>query len=149
MGWNGDVAFKMQTDVVNPGLGAWGLSGAGMRGAWGLRAGEGLASSCALCLVGDSGLWQRKGGPQDLKQRAGPEWGGRRGQRVPRGRIQPSRVGAGTDHPGGLGENRPVEGCGAGWRAEGMALAPRLRKVLSKKTWAGSSLQVFASSPMT
>lgn len=35
MGWNGDVAFKMQTDVVNPGLGAWGLSGAGMRGALG------------------------------------------------------------------------------------------------------------------
>lgn len=83
VGWNGDVAFKMQTDLVNPGLGAWGLSGAGMRGAWGLRAGEGLASSCALCLVGDSGLWQRKGGPQDLKQRAGPEWGGGGGRGCP------------------------------------------------------------------
>lgn len=97
------------------------------------------------------GLWAlaEEGGSAGSEAEGRPRVGGRRGQRVPRGRIQPFRVGAGTDHPGGLGENRPVEGCGAGWRAEGMALARRLRKVLSKKTWAGSSLQVFASSLMT
>lgn len=82
VGWNGDVAFKMQTDVVNPGLGAWGLSGAGMRGARGLRAGEGLASSCALCRRWPcGGLWAlaEEGGSSGSEAEGRPRVGGEEG----------------------------------------------------------------------